>query len=202
MYSALKNVAGQMKVYARPSRRPAFLTGLLATVDELKTCAITPEHLWTAGTETGGEEGGKLLDLSLIYGAYEALTARQGADPRDKLTRLDKLLETCPWAHGKDFYVDGFTDFTPQERQVLRRLMTQGESVTVALTCDKLEEDEDGWPMTGESPLSWRSIPNPPGPEPPPWPVWRHPLPPLPPPPGRSRQRKSPSSPPTRPIPR
>lgn len=144
MYSALKNVAGQMKVYARPSRRPAFLTGLLATVDELKTCAITPEHLWTAGTETGGEEGGKLLDLSLIYGAYEALTARQGADPRDKLTRLDKLLETCPWAHGKDFYVDGFTDFTPQERQVLRRLMTQGEGVTVALTCDKLEEDEDG----------------------------------------------------------
>ncbi len=144
MYTALKGVAGQLRVYARPSRRPAFLSGLLATVDELKTCAVTPEHLWTAGSEAGGGEGDKLLDLSLIYGAYEALTARQGADPRDKLTRLAKLLEECPWARGKDIYMDGFTDFTPQERLVIRRLLDQGETVTVALTCDGLEEDEGG----------------------------------------------------------
>jgi len=144
MYTALKNVSGQLRLYARPSRRPAFLTGLLATVDELKSCTVTPEQLWTAGTEAGDQEGDKLLDLSLIYGAYEALTARQGSDPRDKLTRLAMALESCPWAAGKDLYVDGFTDFTPQERQVLRQLLRQGEQVTVALTCDQLEDNENG----------------------------------------------------------
>ena len=142
--AALKSVAPELKVYQRPSRKPAFLSGLLATVEELKTCCITPEHLWTAGVDAEGPEGDKLTDLSLIYGAYEALTARQGADPRDRLTRLAEVLAREDWAAGKDFYLDGFTDFTPQERQVIGALLARANSVTVALTCDHLEEDEGG----------------------------------------------------------
>ena len=40
--AALRSVAPELRVYQRPSRKPAFLSGLLATVDELKTCRITP----------------------------------------------------------------------------------------------------------------------------------------------------------------
>ena len=144
LYAALKSVADQLKVYQRPSRKPAFLNSLLATVDELKSCCITPEQLWSAGQETGGGEGDKLSDLSLIYGAYEAMTARRWADPRDRLTRLAQALTQTQWAQGREFYVDAFTDFTPQERQVISALLAQGASVTVALTCDKLEEDQGG----------------------------------------------------------
>ena len=54
MYSALRAVSGQLKVYQRPSRKPAFLTGLIATADELKSCCVTPEQLCRAGEETGG----------------------------------------------------------------------------------------------------------------------------------------------------
>ena len=144
LHMALGSVAGKLKVYQRPSRKPAFLSGMLATVDGLKTCRVTPEQLWTAGTETGGEEGDKLADLSLIYGAYEAMTARQGADPRDKLTRLAEVFRREDWARGKDFYLDGFTDLTPQERQVVDVLLGKCSSLTVALTCDKLEEDQGG----------------------------------------------------------
>ncbi len=144
MYTALRSVASQLKVYGRPSKRPEFLSGLIATVDELKSCLVTPAHLWTAGEEADGAEGDKLLDLSLIYGAYEAFTARQGADPRDKATRLAWALKESGWAAGTDFYIDGFTDFTPQERQVLEQLLVQANSVTAALTCDRMEETEDG----------------------------------------------------------
>ena len=139
LHRALRGLAGELKVYQRPSRKPAFLSGLLATVDELKTCRVTPEQLWTAGTEAGGSEGEKLVDLSLIYGAYEALTARQGADPRDKLTRLAEVLRREDWAAGKDFYLDGFTDLTPQEREVVAAILGKCNSFTVALTCDGLE---------------------------------------------------------------
>ena len=72
------------------------------------------------------------------------MTARQGADPRDRLTRLAEALTREDWAAGKDFYLDAFTDFTPQERAVLSALLGKANSVTVALTCDKLEEDEGG----------------------------------------------------------
>lgn len=143
MSAALKSVSEQLKVYQRPSRKPAFLSGLAATIDELKSCCITPEQLWQAGEETEGPEGDKLLDLSLIYGAYEAMTARQGADPRDRLTRLAQALLETRWAEERDIYLDGFTDFTPQEREIIRRLLEQAHSVTVALTCDRLEEQEE-----------------------------------------------------------
>jgi len=49
MYRALKSVSDQLTVYRRPSRKPSFLTGLISTVDELKSCRITPEQLWDAG---------------------------------------------------------------------------------------------------------------------------------------------------------
>ena len=144
MHAAVKGVAAQLKVYQRPSRKPAFLSGLIATADELKSCCVTPEALWTAGEACGGPEGDKLSDLSLILGAYDALTARQGADPRDTLTRLAAALEKSGWARGADVYLDGFTDFTPQERLVLRQLLRQCRSVTACLTCDHVEEDEGG----------------------------------------------------------
>lgn len=144
MHTALRSVSQALKVYARPSRRPEFLTGLIATVDELKSCCVSPERLAEAGEEALGSEGEKLLDLSLIYGAYETFTARQGADPRDRITRLAEGLKESRWTEGVDVYLDGFTDFTPQEQLVVARMMTQAHSLTVALTCDGVEETDGG----------------------------------------------------------
>ncbi len=135
--AALKEVSASLTVYAKPSRKPAFLTRMLETIDELKSCRIGPNDLAKAGGE-----GSKLADLALIYGAYDALTARVAADPRDRLTRLAEALERSGWAAGKRFYVTGFTDFTPQERRVLAALLEDGEELVVALSCDRLEGGE------------------------------------------------------------
>ncbi len=140
---ALKSVGEQLKVYVKPSRKPQFLSQLAATVDECKSAAITPEKLLEVSKAAGGEVGDKLYDLSLICGAYDALCEQRGADPRDKLTRLAHALDDCPWAEDKDIYIDSFTDFTAQERQVLERLLKQAHSVTVALTCDSLNGGEE-----------------------------------------------------------
>lgn len=144
MHRAVQAVSGELKVYARPSRRPAFLKGLLDTVDELKSSCVTPEQLTAAGQEIGGRDGDRLCDLGLICAAYAALTARIALDPRDRLTRAAEKLAECGWAQGVRFYLDGFVDFTPQQLQIIRLLLQQGEGVTVALTCDHLEEDEGG----------------------------------------------------------
>ena len=76
MYAALKAVSGNLTVYAMPSRKPEFLSSLLTTMDELKSCRVTGAHLAQVGEETEGLEGEKLRDLGLIFGAYEAMTAR------------------------------------------------------------------------------------------------------------------------------
>ena len=144
MYLAVKEIGEGLSVYRRPSRKSAFLTGLLATLDECKSYQAAPEALARAGSELGGATGDKLRDLGLIFTAYERLCQELGADPRDKLTRLAAALKESGWCRGMDLYLDGFTDFTPQQALVLSALMEGAHSVTFALTCDHLEEDEEG----------------------------------------------------------
>ena len=84
MYAALRQVADNLSVYRSPSRKPAFLTGLLSTVDECKSYCVQPDTLIRAGEELGGQQGDKLRDIGLIYSAYEELTAHAAADPRSR----------------------------------------------------------------------------------------------------------------------
>lgn len=144
MYLAVKEMSEGLSVYRRPSRKSSFLSGLLATLDECKSYQAAPEALAKAGSELGGSTGDKLRDLGLIFTAYDKLCGDLGADPRDKLTRLASALKESGWGAGMDFYLDGFTDFTPQQALVLSALMESANSVTFALTCDHLVEDEDG----------------------------------------------------------
>ena len=144
MYAAVQAAAGQLTVYRAPSRKPAFLTGLLATLDECKSCRVPPEALFQAGETLGGVQGDKLRDLGLIFSAYDALTGRIAADPRDALTRLAESLDRHRWAGGRGFWVWGFTDFTPQQGEALRFLLRDGEQVSVSLTLDRAGPDPSG----------------------------------------------------------
>ena len=144
MYRAVKSVSGQLTVCQRSANRPAFLESLLSTADELKSCCVPPEELSRAGADLERPEGEKLRDLGLIFSTYNAMTAQTALDPRDRLTRAADKLKECRWGEGKDLWLDGFTDFTPQQLAMLERLLVQAKDVTVTLTCDHLEEDEGG----------------------------------------------------------
>ena len=143
MYAALQSVSGNLSVYAMPSRKPEFLSSLITTMDELKSCCVTGAQLTQVGEETEGLDGEKLRDLGLIFGAYEAMTARGSLDPRDRLTRLADKLKGYPFFRDQDVYLDGFTDFTPQQGLVLEQILRQAHSVTVTLTWGDREGEEE-----------------------------------------------------------
>lgn len=143
MRAAVKETESSLTVYRHPSRKSSFLSGLIATADECKSCRVAPAQLLETADWVGGLAGDKLRDLGLILGAYDALTQRVAADPRDRLTRLAQAISESGWPSGQDVWVNGFTDFTPQELLVLQRLLEQGNSMTVALTCDSLDGEED-----------------------------------------------------------
>lgn len=141
MQAAVKGTAERLRVYRTPSRRASFLSGLLDTVDECKSCGVSPEALQEASGRLEGGERDKLHDIALIYGAYNALAANAALDPRDTLDRLADGLENGDWAGNRHFWVWGFTDFTAQEGAVLRALMRKSRGVTVALTLDLQDDD-------------------------------------------------------------
>lgn len=137
MHLAVARLSGELKLYRRSREKAGFLSGLLATADECKSCCITPALLEQAGA-AAGEEGERLRELGLIFAAYDALVAERAEDPRDRLTRLAGALRGTDYLRGRQVCLFGFTDFTPQEKLVLEQVLRQAEQVTVGLRCDTL----------------------------------------------------------------
>lgn len=141
MHLAMQRTSSALKIYAKAGKKVSFLTQLIATSDECKSCCITPELLLAAGQSAAGDEGQRLQELSLILTAYQTLTADRAEDPRDRLTRLAEVLAREDYLRDKRIYLTGFTDFTPQEKLVLAEMLRKSEGVTVGLRCDTLTAD-------------------------------------------------------------
>lgn len=137
MQLALQETSSVLRVYARPSRKAAFLSELVAICDELQSCSVRPEQLGDVSSLLEGMSGDKLRDLCLIYAAYLSRLHAEGQDRRDLMTKLVERLEESGYADGKTFYLDGFSYFTAQEELLIEILLRRGESVTVALMGEK-----------------------------------------------------------------
>jgi len=131
MALAFSNVQPSLKVYGGVTAKSEFLSGLLKTLDELRSCRIPPSEL-AEKTEAEGPLADKLHDLSLIYEAYDAVLENSLRDPSERLDRLAEKIASSSIGSGH-VYIDGFSDFTAQELEVIRELMKKGAELTVTL---------------------------------------------------------------------
>lgn len=134
---ALEQVGGALSVYGASARSPERMVQLLSALDELRFGCAAPDALRNAAETASAALSDKLRDLALLQESLDALAAQSGADPAERLDTLAAQLPDCTWLHGAKFYIDGFTDFTAQERRVIRSLLSLAD-VTVCLTCDGL----------------------------------------------------------------
>lgn len=137
---ALDAVGSRLRVFGGARRQTALQQSLLAAIDECKSGCVSPEDL--RRLEAEGTLGEKLSDLALVYEAFDAVAARSGLDPMDRLTLLAEMIGDSSYARAT-YYVDGFTDFTAQERKVLEALLHAGADVAVCLTAPGLDEDHE-----------------------------------------------------------
>ena len=148
---AVDAVGSRLKVCGAARRQVTLQQKLLQTIDECKTSCISSETLSAyvdglhgASNETGRVDAlqEKLDDLALIYSAYEAIAARSGLDPMDRLSLLAERLPRSSYASAC-CYIDGFLDFSAQELQVIGSLLRCGADVTICLTTESLEESHE-----------------------------------------------------------
>lgn len=141
MARTLELVGSSLRRYGGKLRRTDFLRQLLETVEELRSAMTEPEALLAAAEGAGSALGDKLRDLALLLGAYEGVLARNLGDSRDAVRRLaDKVCDSTVGAGG--VWLDGFTDFTEAELQVLDQLLRRGTDLTVALTLGREEGEQ------------------------------------------------------------
>lgn len=151
MASAVRDLAPRLKAYASVGTRPEFLSALVTAVDEFKSCRITPETLQRASMQTEGALAQKTEELSLLLEGYNGACRLYGNDPRDRMTALAEKLELGDFAGTHCFYIDGFSDFTAQELEIISCLIEQSPMVTVSLVCDRPKTDSVGMELAGET---------------------------------------------------
>ena len=135
MALAADGLYSRLRVYGAARHKAELQTMLISAVDELKSACVTSGQLLAAADNCEGALGDKLHDLGLILEAYDGVVANGRADPSDRLSVLAGQIERSSIGAGTRVFVDGFTDFTAQERRVIRALLPLAD-VTVCLTCD------------------------------------------------------------------
>jgi len=143
MALALSNVGSRLRVYSAARRKAELQSSLLSAIDELKSSCVDTQALLEAAESCPDALGDKLSDLALILEAYEAVVANGHADPADRLSILAEQIAQGDFGPESQIYVDGFTDFTRQEMNVLEALLKKGVRLTVCLTVDSLHGDNE-----------------------------------------------------------
>lgn len=142
MSLAISNIFPQLRVYGGARKRVTLQSQLLDAVTELKTACIDSEQLFQAAEECDGILADKLHDLALIAGMYDAVVANGHADPTDRLTQLARRLPESGLEDVR-FYIDGFTDFTRQQLNIIGTFLDMGCDLTVCLTCDPAQPNNE-----------------------------------------------------------
>ena len=144
MALALQSVGSRLRISSAAQRRAELQALLLSAVDELKSACIGYDALMTTAASCPDSLGDKLSDLALILEAYDAAVANGHADPADRLSILaGQIDENTDIDANVKIYVDGFIDFTRQEREILHAMLRRGAQLTVCLTVDALDGDNE-----------------------------------------------------------
>ena len=115
---------GELKVLANSAKRPGMADLLARAIAEFKAYRLRPADLRQAAEDAGGKLGEKLNDLALLYAEFEQVLKEGMQDPDDALSLMAEKLAEAQTTRGAKVWVDGFKGFTPQELQVMERLLS------------------------------------------------------------------------------
>ena len=153
---ALEQVWPSLRVYGSARSSPELMGRLLSALSELRFGGADSGALRAAARQAEGSLSDKLADLAVLREALDAMESVTGADPA---SRLELLVEQIPQSRllaGARVYLDGFTDFTAQERAAVRALWHFCD-VTVCLTCDDLVDGSEVFSAARRTAARFRS---------------------------------------------
>ncbi len=154
MSLALRECRDELVLYHNQINKPDFIPVILNTINEMKSCAISPDELMGFGARAKNETlKNKLKDLALISSVYNSLLNRAYSDPLDNLTLIyNRLLENNIFEN-YIIALDAFSGFTKQELLIVELLMRDSKEMLLTLcgnTAD-FSADNDVFSVSNET---------------------------------------------------
>ena len=134
MLRALEAVQDDLVYYGKHIRSVPLAKQLIQTEKEVAQASVLPEQLRALSADaTRSSLQNKLLDLSLIFGTYDAMLSKKYPEADRSPEVLCRELDETQFLQGYTVAIDGFKGFTKQELGIVRRLFRQCDDVYIAL---------------------------------------------------------------------
>jgi ATP-dependent helicase/nuclease subunit B len=143
LYRIMDKFKDSLEYFSKSVNQPGFVKTLSTLITEFKRYSVTPQRLSLAGDRLEKDDllKDKLSELSLMYEAFDKIINERYRDSDDDLTiAAEKLLDSNNY-RGAEIWIDGFTDFTSCEYNMISQLLHLAKSVTITLTIDSLKDD-------------------------------------------------------------
>ncbi|MBO5938970.1 MAG: exodeoxyribonuclease V subunit gamma [Clostridia bacterium] len=148
MWQNLRELAPLLTEYgALAQADPSSLCDMmLSALNECKANGITADQLEATAQKLSSDDPlrQRLLDLSLIFSAFDRLVSQNYSDSSDDLARLYETLKEHRFFAGANVYIDAFTSFTEMEHRIIERIFAQAENVTVTVPLSHPNANELG----------------------------------------------------------
>lgn len=137
MKKAIETVQDSLVLFNNKNLTPSFINSMISVYDEMKSCRVSTDDIKQVSDYTDKEVlKGKLIDISAIIGAYDALIENEYLDPANELTRLYEKLINLDYFCDRTVFIDGFNGFVAQEYKVLEVIIKQAKNVYITFCTD------------------------------------------------------------------
>jgi len=142
LYRILDKMDKGLKYFKNSVEKPGFISKLSDLIKEFKHYNVTFDKLDEVYNRLDDSTPlkDKMTELKNIYQAFEKTMEERYRDADDDLTVAAEKMKAAKQFIGSEIWIDGFTDFTPQEYKIIEVLLTQAKRVTITLICDNLNE--------------------------------------------------------------
>lgn len=143
IHSVLNKYRDNFKAFGRSAGQKGFVDKLSGMLSEFKRYNI--DSIVLEETTEKIEDKflkDKLEDLTLIYSKYEEILHQRYIDTDDDLTLLRDRIDKSKYLKDSEIWIDEFSGFTPQEYEIIAKLLQVTKRINVSLCTDCLMDCE------------------------------------------------------------
>ena len=133
-----------LQIYGSKLNKPGFIEEMKSLISELYQYGIEKEdiELLAENNTLKPVLRAKLKDVKIIFEAFERYIEKDYIPSEELLKVLCDYIEESEIVKNSEFYLDGFTGFTPVQNKVVELLIKCSKSVTITLTLPSYKVNE------------------------------------------------------------
>lgn len=138
---AISDVEKDLTIFRRSAKQSGFVDKIIGVITEFKRHNISPEAIVELKSEIDSDSllSDKLTDLEKIYSKFQEKLGEGYFDAEDNLTILKSKIEQSEFLKGAEVWIDEFNGFTPQQFEIIGKLLKICKEVTITLPYDGSE---------------------------------------------------------------